>query len=99
MPTCRYFTLPYASLAAGPPASCTLWYAQWVTSPTVEPGYPPMVIGVTTGDLPPGATELAEATKDPLPNPLPPPPPPPPLVQDLSEYQTVLKAWAKGRGG
>ena len=51
------------------------------------------VVGLTAGDLPPDATLLGNATKD---------PPPPPLAvssttTSLSAYQTSFKRWLESR--
>lgn len=84
-----YFTIPFASVPRSP--AYTVWYATWSTErPTLELGMsPPMVIGVTAGDLPAGATVIAGAVKDPTR-----PPPPPPLSGDgISEYQKAVDEW------
>jgi hypothetical protein len=86
MSDCKYFVIPFDSVPNNP--GYTVWYASWSTQrPSLEPGMqPPVVVGVTSGDLPAAATPLAAGGKDP-------PPPPPPLTANMSSYQSSISAW------
>lgn len=85
----KYFEVPFANVPAKP--TYTVWYASWSTErPVIEPGMlPPVVIGMTTGELPPNATLLA-APRD-VKNP---PPTPPPLAPTgMDEFRRAFGAW------
>lgn len=98
----KYFMIPFASVPKTPPY--TVWFATWSNgqlstswskdwpATTLDPSST-WVVGLTTGDLPPDATLLGNATKD---------PPPPPLAvssttTSLSAYQTDFKRWLESR--
>lgn len=83
----QYFMIPFANLPKTP--DYTVWFASWSTErPYVEPGmYPPVVVGVTTGELPAGATPLGTSSKDP------PPCLPPLAAVDMSDYQKSVTVW------
>jgi hypothetical protein len=82
----QYFSIPFDLVPTNPPGY-TVWYASWSTTrPLVEPGMtPPFTVGVTSDELPPGATLLGVRSKDP-------PAPPPPLT-DLSSFQETMAQW------
>lgn len=84
----KYFVIPFEDVPAEP--GFQVWYATWSQErPAVEPGAsPPLVVGVTAGELPRNAAMLGSATKDP-------PPPPPPLdgAAAPSSYQQTFSAW------
>jgi len=84
----KYFAIPFESVPASP--TYIVYYATWSrTPPDLEPGMrAPLVVGITTGALPTGATYLGEADKDP-----PPPPPPPSSSVSLSDYQQTIAVW------
>ena len=85
----KYFEIPFENVPATP--TYTVWYASWSKErPMLEPGMlPPVVIGMTTEDLPPKATLLA-AARD-VKNP--PPPPPPLAVAGMDEFRQAFGIW------
>ena len=82
----KYFQIPFANVPPHP--DYDVWYAGWNEARPVDltGGVPPLVIGVTDGELPDGAETLATAPAEKTP-----PPPPPPLAPGgLAEYKTAL---------
>ena len=92
----KYFMIPFESVPADP--SYTAWFATWSRErPVVGPGMaPPMVVGVTSAEtLPPGATLLAEGSKDPPP----PPPPPSAAIVNEADFQRAVDQLLTGDRG
>jgi hypothetical protein len=97
----KYFMIPFASVPKAPPY--TVWFvnssqpdASWSSDwpDTTLDASSTWVVGLTAGDVPPEATLLGTATKD---------PPPPPLAlssmttTSLTDYQTSFKRWLESR--
>jgi hypothetical protein len=98
----RYFLIPFTSVPKTPPY--TVWFAtrssdlqstSWSKDrpATTQDPSSTWVVGLTSGDLPPDATLLGTATKD--------PPPPPlavlPTTTSLAAYQIDFKRWLESR--
>lgn len=100
---CAYFAIPYADVRT--PRTYTAWFATWTEQrPEIAPGMlPPLVIGLATTELPPGAVVLANGATG-----LPPgaaelasggggkdPPPPPPAAPEPGTSLAAHSEWMK----
>jgi hypothetical protein len=85
----QYFSIPFDLVPKDQPLPYAVWFTTWSTRPpALEPGMaPPLVIGATENELPPGAIVLGVGSKDP------PMPPPPLAAGGMTDYQESISLW------